>query len=157
MQPKYSRPEIERRWLVKVVDILSLEDARVRKLEDKYLSGGRLRLRKASETKCDPIYKLGKKYPNASSEPESVVSTYLTEEEYKSLLRLPGRSATKLRYSVEGGALDIYESPVYGFAIFEVEFSSQEAAAAYVVPKFVATEVTFNEKYTGFALSEEAL
>jgi len=58
---------------------------------------------------------------------------------------------------VEGGALDIYESPVYGFVIFEVEFSSQEAAAAYVAPNFVATEVTFNEKYTGFALSEEAL
>jgi hypothetical protein len=145
LQPKYSTLEIERRWLVQAVDALPLSAARVRKLDDKYLSGGRLRLRKVSEVSCAPIYKLGKKYLGAAPEPEAVVSVYLTEVEYKSLLVLPGRSATKLRYSVEGGAVDVYESP------------SQEAATAYAAPRFVHSEVTFNERYTGFALCGEAL
>lgn len=130
---------------------------RARTIEDKYLSAGRLRLRKICEKNCPPVFKLGKKYERTGSEPESVVNIYLSEAEYQSLSVLPGRTATKVRYSVEGGALDMYEAPNHALAIFEMEFNSREAAAAYVAPPLVGREVTADEKYTGFALSEEAV
>ncbi len=156
MQPKYSQPEIERRWLVAVDKAVRLPQVRAKKIEDKYLSGGRLRLRKVSEENCEPIFKLGKKYLRSEASPESVVSIYLTESEFKVFLALPGRGATKTRYSVQGGALDVYEHPSHEHAIFEIEFESERAAAEYLPPEFVREEVTFNEKYTGFGLSEEA-
>jgi CYTH domain-containing protein len=156
MPPKYSYAEIERRWLVETIDGLHLSAVRARTIEDKYLTAGRLRLRKICEQRCPPVFKLGKKYERIGSEPESVVNIYLSEAEYQSLSVLPGRTATKVRYSVEGGALDVYEARNHALVIFEIEFTSCEAAAAYVAPPFVGREVTADEKYTGFALSEEA-
>ena len=157
MPPKYSHAEIERRWLVETTDGLPLPAVRARTIEDTYLSAGRLRLRKICEQSCPPVFKLGKKYGRAGSEPESVVNIYLSEAEYQSLSVLPGRTATKVRYSVEGGALDVYEVPNRALVIFEMEFTNCEAAAAYAAPPFVGKEVTADEKYTGFALSEEAV
>jgi len=157
MPPKYSHAEIERRWLVETTDGLQLSAVRARTIEDKYLTAGRLRLRKICEKNCPPVFKLGKKYERTGSEPESVVNIYLSEAEYQSLSVLPSRTATKVRYSVEGGALDVYEAPNHAPVIFEMEFTSCEAAAAYVAPPFVGMEVTADEKYTGFTLSDEAI
>jgi CYTH domain-containing protein len=157
MPSKYSHPEIERRWLVETTDGLQLSAVRARTIEDKYLSGSRLRLRKICEQSCPPVFKLGKKYEHTESEPESVVNIYLSEAEYQSLSVLPGRTTTKVRYSVEGGALDVYEAPNHARVIFEMEFASCEAAAMYLAPGFVGTEVTADEKYTGFALSGVAV
>lgn len=153
--PKYAQAEIERRWLVDKNHLPPLGEARTRRIEDKYLSGGRLRLRRVSENDCHPIYKLGKKYLHQAEHPEPVVSIYLTESEYESLLSLPGQSAVKTRYTVAGGALDIYEFPRHGFAIFEVEFVSEQAAAAYAPPGFVGQEITRVAAYSGFALCQK--
>jgi CYTH domain-containing protein len=157
MPPKYSHAEIERRWLVEATDGLQLSAVRARTIEDKYVTAGRLRLRKICEQSCPPVFKLGKKYERTGSEPELVVNIYLSEAGYQSLSVLPGRTATKVRYSVEGGALDVYEAPNHALVIFEMEFTSCEAAAAYVAPRFVGAEVTAEEKYTGFALSDVAV
>jgi CYTH domain-containing protein len=155
-QPKYSKPEIERRWLVDKERCPALSESRARRIDDKYLSGGRLRLRMVSEAGCIPIYKLGKKYLRQTELAEPVVSIYLTEAEYNALVVLPGRSATKTRYTVANGALDVYERPPHKLAVFEVEFANLSAASAYEPPSFVGWEVTQNEDYSGFALCEEA-
>lgn len=157
MPPKYSQPEIERRWLVDQNRIPLVEGARVRRIEDTYLSHGRLRLRKVSEEHQPPIFKLGKKYARSGHEPESVVNIYLSEDEYESLRALPGRIAVKSRFSIADGALDLYEQPKHGFAVFEIEFSTPEAAAGYEPPEFVGEEITFVENYSGFSLAEETL
>jgi len=148
--PKYSLPEFERRWLVPDASLLDLSACRVRRIEDKYLDGGRLRLRAVSEDGVGIVYKLGKKY-----ESKQVVSVYLSREEYGSLLVLPGAVARKMRYSVAGGALDVYEYPLGGLLVFEIEFESAEGMAEYVPPAFVGEEITANAKYSGFALAQQ--
>ena len=157
MAQKYSLPEIERRWLIREGAIPALTSAPRRIIEDKYLQGGRLRLRAVFAEGLDPMYKLGKKYGREGLSPEQVVSIYLTGQEYESLLALPGASLRKARFSVGGGSLDVLEHPSAGLAIFEVEFPSQSAASAYVLPPFVGEEVTFDATYSGYALAQRAL
>jgi len=157
MAQKYSLPELERRWLVREGAMPALASAPRRIIEDKYIRGGRLRLRAVFADGAEPIYKLGKKYGREGSSPEEVVSVYLSEQEHESLLVLPGAYLRKARYSVQGGALDVLEHPCPGFTIFEVEFPSQSAASAYVPPPFVGEEVTFNASYSGYALAQRAL
>lgn len=155
--PKYSRPEIERRWLVEQASLPPLHGLSVRRISDKYLDGGRLHLRVVEEDGARPIYKLGKKYPAEGQHPESVVSVYLTHDEHAALAVLPGRSARKLRYAIAGGSLDVYEQPCHSFAIFEAEFASREEALSFEAPAFADEEVTFNAKYSGFNLATRPL
>jgi CYTH domain-containing protein len=157
MPQKYTLPEIERRWLVHEDRLPSLPGVRRREIEDKYIQGGRLRLRAVRAEGTGPVFKLGKKYPRVGIEPEHVVSVYLSEAEHEMLRGLPGAIARKARYSIEGGSLDVYEHPHSRPTIFEVEFKSEPEAAAYVPPDFVGEEVTFNARYTGYALAQEAL
>jgi CYTH domain-containing protein len=127
--PKYSQPEIERRWLVQSNVAEQLASDRTRLIEDRYIHGTQLRLRIVQEEGAEPIYKLGKKYDkNGMDQP--VVSIYLTETEYETLSQLPARIARKRRLSIAGGSLDIYAFPKHPFAIFEIEFVSAEEAAA---------------------------
>jgi CYTH domain-containing protein len=156
MSQKYSLPEIERRWLVRVERLPPLSAARRRQLQDKYIHDGRLRLRAIYAQDADTIFKLGKKYPRVGTEPEHVVSVYLSAGEYNVLQALPGVVAQKARYAIEGGALDIYEHPHTSPSVFEMEFTSEADAAAYSPPAFVGEEITFNDKYTGYALAQEA-
>jgi len=157
MAQKYSLPEIERRWLIREGAMPALASAPRRIIEDRYLQGGRLRLRAVFAEDIDPMYKLGKKYGREGLNPEQVVSIYLTGQEYESLLALPGASLRKARYSLEGGSLDVLEHPSTGLAIFEVEFPNQCASSTYVPPSFVGEEVTFDATYSGYALAQRAL
>ncbi|HKW85425.1 MAG TPA: hypothetical protein VJN68_16880 [Burkholderiaceae bacterium] len=156
MAQKYSLSELERRWLVRKEAMPALTSVPRRIIEDKYLQGGRLRLRVVFAEGADPVYKLGKKYGRDGAHPEQVVSVYLSEQEYDSLLVLPGATLRKARYSVEGGSLDVLEYPSPGLAIFEVEFPAQSAAEAYIAPAFTGEEVTFNADYSGHALAQRA-
>jgi|SRR5579862_1269016 len=164
--PKYATLEIERRWLVNSSAMELLRAAPSRHIEDRYLVQTRLRLRKVLETGKAPVFKLGKKYGEADGETDEntdektgelsryVVSTYLTEAEFDTLSALPAYVARKVRYAVEGGALDVYETPSAGLTIFEVEFSSEAKAREYVPPSFVSQEVTGVSGYTGYALAK---
>lgn len=126
-------------------------------LEDKYLDGGRLRLRVVSSEDSEPVFKLGKKYIREGAAREQVVTIYLTEQEYRILNLLPGKVARKLRYSIGGGSLDVYELPSSAPAIFEVEFASEAAASAYAAPAFVAAEITSDANYNGYAFAQGAI
>ena len=154
--PKYSLPEIERRWLVNAAALPPLQPLPWRWIEDKYIHGGRLRLRKMASVTGETVYKFGKKYESPVGQPEQIVNIYLTAEEFEILALLPGREARKKRYSVEGGCLDIYEMPQSIPPVFEMEFRTTDAAEIYTPPPFVGGEITGHAKYSGFSLAGTA-
>jgi CYTH domain-containing protein len=156
MLPKYSAAEIERRWLVHLTQIGSLAALPRREIEDRYIAGTYMRLRKVSAELEAAIFKLGKKYGKGNSLTEQVVSVYLTEEEFNVMAAMPSAAVKKSRYTIAGGALDVYQYPNSGFAVFEVEFQSEAAAINYTPPSFTSEEITHNAKYSGFALSQSA-
>lgn len=154
--PKYSKLEIERRWLVPGGLPELAVNAPVRLIEDRYILGTHLRLRATTEAGQDPIYKLGKKYPSdrpLAGGARSVVSVYLTHEEYAALCGLPTHQSAKRRYAFSGGSIDVYAAPRQGLTLFEVEFPSLEAAGAFVPPQFVGEEVSGVDDYSGFSLA----
>jgi len=153
--PKYAAAEIERRWLVDISMLGSLTDLPKRKIEDRYIAATHMRLRKVSADGQATIFKLGKKYGKSETAcTEQVVSIYLSEVEFNTIAVLPGTNATKLRYAVADGSLDVYESPNAGLAIFEIEFASQDDATSYTPPAFADQEITHDPRYSGFALSQ---
>ena len=151
--PKYTKTEIERRWIVRLERAESLSPSRTRRIEDKYIANTRLRPRKVLEDGAVPSFKLGKKYGHSGTNSEPVASLYLTETEHATLNELPGVTAVKTRLSIEAGSLDMYVLPKLAFAVFEVEFLSLADAAAYEPPAFVTTEVTGDEEFSGFKLA----
>ena len=152
--PKYSAIEIERRWLADLAAVGDLSSAAFREIEDLYISGSRLRVRKVSDPNGGVSFKFGKKYGKRSSASEAVTNVYLSEAEYRLLAALPGLVALKRRYNVAGGALDVYHQPRSGLAIFEVEFDDETAAESYRPPHFVTREITSDSEFSGFAVAE---
>ena len=151
--PKYSLFEIERRWLVNRDTIGSLDPSTARRIEDLYIAGSRLRLRKMTSADGNFIYKLGKKYGATDSSGEPVTNLYLTAAEHAIFDSLPGERASKFRYLINDGALDVYECPRAGFTVFEREFNNELAAIKYLPPSFVAEEITQRPEYSGAALA----
>jgi CYTH domain-containing protein len=154
MLPKYSAVEIERRWLVHLPQVGPLATLLRREIEDLYIAGTRMRLRKVRAESETVIFKLGKKYGKGNGLSEQVVSVYLTEEEFNVMAAMPGAAVKKSRYTIAGGALDVYQNPNSGFAVFEVEFESETAAINYTPPSFTSQEITHDTKYSGYALSQ---
>ena len=152
--PKYSAIEIERRWLVDLGAVGDLSSLSFREIEDLYITGSRLRLRKVIDPNGGVIFKFGKKYGKRSVASEAVTNLYLSGAEYAQLSALPGVATSKRRYTVEGGALDIYHQPRPGLAIFEVEFDDEASAQAYTPPHFVTSEVTSEAAFSGGSVAE---
>jgi CYTH domain-containing protein len=153
--PKYAQPEIERRWLVPAVSAEALVAAQPHRLiEDRYIIGTRLRLRKVSGHTTQ--FKLGKKYASSAAGLEQVVSVYLSEAEHDVLAPLPSHVASKRRYAIAGGAIDQYIHPCNGLFIFEIEFPALSAAQAFTPPAFVGREITGDPQYSGFGIASKA-
>jgi CYTH domain-containing protein len=153
MNPKYSIEEIERRWLVDASRLGDYQASPHRTIQDRYLSGTGLRLRRIQPTEGEAVYKLGKKYGKIAPFVEPITTIYLSAQEYAALAGLDGRSVRKVRYAFAGGSLDIYSNPNDGLIIFELEFPSLAAASSYAPPPFVREEITGNSHYSGAALA----
>jgi CYTH domain-containing protein len=151
--PKYSLAEIERRWLLTLAEAGPLDGYPCSLIEDRYLAGTSLRLRKVVGVGGVPVLKFCKKYGRGTGLAEPITNLYLSQAEYDILSQLGGMPVRKRRYAVDGGALDVYESPHAGLALFSVEFASEAAALAYTPPHFVRAEVTHDPRYTGAALA----
>ena len=150
--PKYSRLEIERRWLVDL-SAVDLASASFREIEDLYVDDTRLRLRKVSGSN-GVVYKLGKKYGRTTSLSEPITNLYLTEGGIRHLADLPGRRTRKRRYSLSRGSVDVYLEPITDVAVFEVEFDDEKSAKEYEPPPFVTREVTNETAYSGASLAK---
>ena len=152
--PKYSAIEIERRWLVDLAAVGDLSLSPFREIEDLYVSGSRLRLRKIADSSGATTFKFGKKYGKRALSAEPVTNLYLTELEHRQLSALPGATTLKRRYSVAGGALDIYHRPNPGLAVYEVEFDDEASAQLFQPPHFVTREITAESSFSGVSLAE---
>ena len=152
-KPKYSLAEIERRWLVNLTAVGDLSVLPYREIEDRYVAGSRLRLRRINDPEKGTTFKFAKKYGKESGISEAITNLYLTEEEYQILLVLPGRTIAKRRYAIAGGALDIYHCPREGLAVFEVEFEDEASAERYEPPLFAIREVTDEHEFSGVSLA----
>ena len=154
--PKYALLENERRFLVAKAPVLAT--AHVRLIEDLYLEGGRLRLRKVTHFDgAATEFKLCKKYPSADPTSGAIVNIYLTAEEHASLADLPGRPLRKRRHRVAHGGrtfgVDVFEGALAGLVTCEAEADSAEAIAMLAFPPWATHEVTADPFFTGGHLS----
>src|SRR5512141_2012631 len=134
--PKYSLLEIERRWLVDPAQLPALDAADARRIEDRYLAGTRLRLRRVTAPGGAVTMKLCKKYGRRDTIGEPITNLYLDAAEYAALAALPAAALVKRRYRFGDGTIDVHESPRQGLALFEQQFESVEAAALFSPPDF---------------------
>lgn len=152
-EPKYSLPEIERRWLVHEDAVAELLASHVEGapdvIEDRYVTGTRLRLRRVRHVDGGETLKLCLKYGQASPLREPITNLYLTAHEYAVLAVIDGAPVVKRRFRVAGGSLDVFDEPAGTPTYFEREFATVEAAMAYEPPAFVAEEVTGEPEHTG--------
>lgn len=154
--PKYSAMEIERRFLV--VDLPDLSGARMRLIEDNYVSGTRMRLRAITHADGrDPEFKLCKKYPSEAALGGPITNLYLTAQEHAVLAALPGAAVRKRRYSVPWKAwtfsIDVFEGALSGLVLSEVEADLVEDVNAIELPSWIAREVTADPFFRGGALA----
>jgi CYTH domain-containing protein len=142
--------EIERRWLVDPERLPALDEATVRRIDDLYLDGGRLRLRAITHPDGRAEFKLCKKYERDDPLAGPITNLYLSAEEHAAFAGLPGRRVRKRRYPVDGFSVDVFDD---GLILAEREFESLEAAQAAAGPVWALREVTDDPAYTGWALA----
>ena len=151
-EPKYARLELERRWLVDQAARPSLADAWTTLIEDRYIDGTRMRLRRMSRADLGEVkWKLTKKYECSDPAARPIVTSYLTEAEYDLLATLPAHPLRKVRYHLllDGlwWSLDLFEGALAGLEVVETEAAHEAALAALVPPVWAAKEVTRDPRY----------
>jgi adenylate cyclase len=148
-------PEIERKFLVD--DVPSLGDGwRARRLEQGYLAvtdDVEVRVRRVDG---DAARITVKSAPGLSRVEEELA---LDDDAFARLWPLTeGRRVVKTRHAREQDdglvlELDVYEGTLSGLATLEVEFASEEAAAAWSPPPWVGREVTGEKAYANQSLA----
>ncbi len=156
--PKYALPEIERRMLVDAAQLPDLRGLPWRDITDRYISAGRLRLRKVTNPdETEPVYKLCKKYGGTSAYEELIVNIYLTAQEYNALRVLSGCDLAKRRYTYdyEGRrfSIDAHTGTLAGLYLCEYEAASVPELLAAAFPPFAIEDVTANPNYSGLCLA----
>jgi CYTH domain-containing protein len=151
---KYARVERERRFLLAGPPPASAVTAS-RRITDRYLPGTRLRLRRVDyldSGACE--FKFTQKVP--AGRPGYVqgliTNTYLSAAEYDLLASLPADILAKTRLSVPPLSIDVFDPPLHGLVLADVEFSTDEAAQSFLQPPAAIAEVTDDARFTGGSL-----
>jgi CYTH domain-containing protein len=153
---KYARAEIERRFLLAAVpdgEVLRTVD-----IEDRYLDGTRLRLRRQTQRGGPAVFKLTQKTPRpgADGEQGSITTIYVSEPEYALLATLPAAPLRKARLSIAPYGIDVFAGALEGLVLAEAEFESVEAARALRPAAFCVAEVSADQRFTGGSLARAA-
>lgn len=159
---KYAHVERERRWLVHPDRRPSLDGAPHIRIEDRYIEGTRMRLRSMTDSASGTVsLKLGKKYETGDPLARPMVTTYLSRAEYDLLMTLPARPVAKRRYEVSEAAhlfsLDLFEGPLAGLELAEIEWPDDTALRALDPPGWAAREVTTDPRYEGGSLAHTGM
>ena len=157
--PKYALMEIETKMLVNNALLPDLSALPCTRIADRYLDGGRLRLRAMTDAATGAVeYKLGKKYGGDSPYAQPIVNVYLSAEEFAALEVLPGCVLRKRRYRYEHRgqrfSIDVFDGAHAELVLCEAEAPSLEALCALRFPAFVLSDVTAEPKYSGWNLAE---
>ena len=133
-----------------------LDPATARLIEDRYLPGTALRLRRVTAPDGSVVHKLGKKYPGAGLSSRPMTNIYLDAAEYAALAVLPAALLVKRRHDVGGGfAIDVFEGALAGLMLAEISADDDAELAAIVVPSWCSVEVTEDLAYAGSTLAIE--
>jgi CYTH domain-containing protein len=151
---KYARIERERRFLLAGPPPPAAITGRHR-ITDRYLPGTRLRLRRIDYLHSgDREFKFTQKVP--ASRPGYVqgliTNTYLSAAEYDLLATLPAAVLSKTRLSVPPLGIDVFEPPLHGLIMADVEFSTDNEAQSFLPPPAAVAEVTDDSRFTGGSL-----
>jgi hypothetical protein len=150
---KYARVERERRFLLAAVP----REPPTRRvlIEDRYLRGTRLRLRRATnlDDPVDVINKLTQKVPAPDGSPGLVTNVYLSRAEYETFISIAADTIRKVRLSIPPLGVDRFEGPLQGLVLAEAEFDDADAEAAFQPPETAIAEVTSDIRFTGGALA----
>ena len=135
---KYAKAEVERKFLLKELPHGAVLHSEI---EDSYINGTTLRLRKA-KTQTETIYKLGQKIrPNPDST-RLILHTnmYLAESEFNLFATLPLKQLVKKRHELAVGDtsvwVDQFEGSLAGLIIAEVDFGASGDPASFSKPSF---------------------
>lgn len=153
--PKYAHWVAERRFLVDPAAMPPLDPTGARRIEDLYIDGGRLRLRKITSPLTGELqFKLGKKYEPDNPLIGPMTNLYLDREEYEALSKLPGQRLSKLRHKAGAFCIDVFEGALAGLVTAECEAANSMAAMAVEIPAWCVREVTSEVAFTGWSLAQ---
>jgi CYTH domain-containing protein len=155
-RPKYACIERERRWLV---DRPRRPDLPVEfvLIEDRYITGTRLRLRRMTDHASGRIVlKLTKKYDAVDPLARPIVTAYLSEDEFALLAQLPAAALSKHRYAVAADGLrfsiDRFNGLV-GLELAEIETADDSGLRAVPSPDWTIRDVSNDPRYQGGMLA----
>lgn len=156
---KYARVELERRWLVDPARRPSLDGCVCTVIEDRYLHGTRMRLRRMSRPALhETRWKLTKKYESEEARARPITTIYLSEREYDLYRALPADVLMKRRYHLELGdrwwSVDLFEDRLAGLALLECEAGDRASLEALVPPDWALCEITDLPQWQGGALAQ---
>lgn len=160
--PKYAHVERERRWRVDPRLRPELEGLPWVAIEDRYIRGTRLRLRRTSNAAPDvESYKLTKKYEGADPQERLIVTVYLTLAEHKLLAGLEADPLAKRRYRLAFGgldwSLDRFAGPLEGLELLEVEAPDAAELGLLRPPPWAGGEITADPRFEGATLAAQGL
>lgn len=150
---RYARPERERRFLVG--PSVPAGDA-ARLIEDRYLEGTSLRLRRVTSDGRS-VHKLTQKVRTSQDDPAEVLITnlYLSSDEHQRLSALPGcvlvKSRTVVATATHQFVVDEFHGQLQDLRLAEVEV--EDLAAPLDLPDWAGAEVTHDDRYSGGCLS----
>lgn len=149
---KYAQVERERRFLLDGIPS-GTRSAEGRKIIDRYLTGTTLRLRHVSSAHGHD-YKFTQKIPSANPGPAQglITNIYLSKAEYDLLAELPAQTLTKTRYSVPPFGIDVFDQPLNGLILAEIEFATDADLLAFQPSCQVIADVTQDPRFTGGSL-----
>jgi len=123
-------------------------------IEDRYLPGTALRLRRVIAPDGSVVHKLGKKYPGMSLSSRPMTNIYLDAADYDALAVLPAAVLVKRRHDVGGGfAIDVFEGALAGLMLAEISAEDDAALVAIIMPPWCSVEVTEDVAYAGGTLA----
>ncbi|GAB2682050.1 CYTH domain-containing protein [Nocardia goodfellowii] len=146
---KYAQLERERRFLLSGMPARATAP---RLIEDRYIVGTRLRLRRV-EVDSQVVYKLCQKVRPEESVPSTVAITniYLDQAEYEQLGQLPAATLRKTRRRWQIGddtfVVDEFHGDLAGLLLAEIELSDLSRDLSLPAP--IGKEVTADERFSG--------
>lgn len=151
---KYARVERERRFLLAAPppEVATAP----RRITDRYVTGTRLRLRRVEHRDSGTLeYKFTQKIPASRPGPVRglITNMYLSQEEYDRLAALPASELAKTRASVPPLVVDVFDPPLDGLVLAEIEFGADDDGWKFSPPGYSVAEVTDDVRFTGGRLA----
>lgn len=151
--PKYALIERERRCLVDPARCPVDPDAPFALIEDRYITGTRLRLRRVTGADGRVVCKLTKKYEATDPAARPIVTAYLNEAEFAVFAALSARPLRKRRFLCEGYTVDVFHESLAPLVLAEIECATSAELQAMVAPRWAILEVTGDIAYQGGTLA----